>query len=102
MTKYKFLTNEKGIYGFIIKGHSGYAESGGDIVCAAVSSAAYMTANTITDVLGIKADIAESDACFSLKVQNNDIDKCGILLMGLKLHLDGLSEQYSEHITLGE
>ena len=53
MTKYKFLTDEKGIYGFIIKGHSGYGEQGGDIVCAAVSSAAYMVINTITDIFGL-------------------------------------------------
>lgn len=102
MTKYKFLTNEKGIYGFIINGHSGYAESGSDIVCAAVSSVVYMVANTITDVLDVKADITEEDACFSLKLQEKDIDKCGALLNGLKLHLDGLNEQYPEHITSGE
>ena len=31
-----------GIVEFSIKGHSGYSERGSDIVCAAVSSAAYM------------------------------------------------------------
>ncbi len=102
MTKYKFLVKSKGIYGFVINGHSGYAESGSDIVCAAVSSAAYMVANTITDVLGVKADIVEADACFSLKLQEKDIDKCGVLLKGLQLHLDELCTQYPEHITSGE
>ena len=99
MTKYKFLTDEKGIYGFIIKVHSGYGEQGGDIVCAAVSSAAYMVINTITDIFGIKADITESDACLGIELRDSDAYKCGKLLQGLKLHLDGLREQYPEHIT---
>lgn len=102
MTRYKFLTDENGLCGFIIEGHSGYAESGSDIVCAAVSSAAYMVINTITEVLGVNADITESDARLGIKVKGNDTDKCRYLLSGLRLHLDGLRGQYPEHITSGE
>ena len=52
MLSAKFFVLESGtIVGFEILGHSGYAESGKDIVCSAVSSAAYMTENNITDVM---------------------------------------------------
>ena len=37
--------------GFEIKGHSGYADEGEDVICATVSSAAYMAANTVTEII---------------------------------------------------
>ena len=49
------------LQGFKISGHSGYAQEGSDIVCAAVSSASLMVANTITDIQQLNADVAASD-----------------------------------------
>ena len=43
MTTVTFLTEESRIIGFDAKGHSGYAEEGEDIVCAAVTSAVFHT-----------------------------------------------------------
>ena len=66
MIQVSFLTLKSGeLVGFWIQGHSGYAEEGSDIVCAAVSSAAYMTANTILEVLGISADVTAEDGDMS-------------------------------------
>ena len=39
--------------GFTCKGHSGYAEAGSDIVCAAITSAIRMTECALNDVLGL-------------------------------------------------
>ena len=50
------------LYGFEVTGHSGSAPSGEDIVCAAVSSAAYMTANTVTDILGLETEALTGEA----------------------------------------
>ncbi len=102
MTRYEILENEDGPYGFIIEGHSAYAEEGSDIVCAAVSSAAYMVINTITDILGIKAEISQSDAFLSIEVKSGDIKRCGYLFEGLELHLDFLAQEYPENITRGD
>ena len=45
----RFLSEASGnLVGFVMEGHAGYADPGEDSVCAAVSSVAYMTANTIT------------------------------------------------------
>ena len=49
------------IVGFSIDGHAGFGEAGTDIVCAAVSSAAYMTVNTITEVLHADAHVSADD-----------------------------------------
>ena len=57
MTKIVFYKKDENLIGFLIKDHSGYDEEGYDIVCASVSSAAYLTANTLTEIVGAKADI---------------------------------------------
>ena len=47
--------------GFCMKGHAGYAQSGQDIVCAAVTSACMLAANIITDGFHIKAEAGAED-----------------------------------------
>lgn len=88
------------LVGFWIQGHSDYAEEGSDIVCAAVSSAAYMTANTILEVLGISADVTAEDGDMRLRVSPKDAALCRTLFAGLKLHLIGLEEQYPTNIDV--
>ena len=82
---------------FEIKGHSGSAESGNDIICASVSSAAYMTANTITEIIGAKADIKVEDGYmrFRLTQDNKEAER---LIEGLDLHIRELSKQYPENV----
>lgn len=48
MIKAVFAVKGEKFIGFTVKGHSGYAESGNDIICAGVSSALMLTVNTIT------------------------------------------------------
>ena len=101
MTRVRFSADEKGLYGFEISGHS--SEDGDDeigkIVCAAVSSAAYMAANTVTDIIGDKAEIFVDDAVMRFYVKNPSV--CTVkVLEGLRPHLTELSEQYGSNITI--
>jgi uncharacterized protein YsxB (DUF464 family) len=101
MTSVKFLSNSESLYGFEIKGHSSANcdDFEGKIVCSAISSAAYMTANTITEVIGDKCDIDVDDALMRVEVitpSQNTI----VVLDGLKLHLTELSKQYSKRIKI--
>ena len=82
---------------FEIKGHSGSSKSGNDIICASVSSAAYMTANTITDIIGAKADIKVRDGYmrFRLTESNAEAER---LIEGLELHMKELSKQYPKNV----
>ena len=82
-----FIRNGKDFSGYEISGHSDYSEQGSDIVCAAVSSAAYLTANLITDFFMIKADIELSDGYMKLTA---DADR---LIDGLYQHMLQLQEQ---------
>ncbi len=83
--------------GYEFSGHSDYAESGSDIVCAAVSSAAYLTANYITDSYGIDADVTVEDGYMKLTVNNAE---ASILIEGLYRHMLQLEEQYEKEIKV--
>ncbi|MDO5124367.1 MAG: ribosomal-processing cysteine protease Prp [Eubacteriales bacterium] len=100
MIKASFIMEADTVCGFEIRGHSGFSEEGTDIVCAAVSSAAYMTANTVTEVLHLEADIQVSQAKLSLKLKKDVAPKAQDVLKGFLLHLKGLEEQYPQNITL--
>ena len=84
--------------GFKVSGHSGVR--GESIVCAAVSSACYMAANTITDVLGLQADVSERDGYMSVIVSGDDIPKASAILAGLRLHLEQLAGQYPKQLKI--
>ena len=103
MTSVKFLADKKSLYGFEISGHStvNCDDEVGKTVCAAVSSAAYMTANTITEIIGDKADAKVSDGKMHFVVKTPS-DATIMVLKGLKLHLTELSMQYSNNIKILE
>ena len=100
MTTVTFNCSGNLICGFTVSGHSGYAEEGSDIVCSAVSSAVIMTANTITEIQHINADVTENDGFLKLSLSKEEAKNCEIILNGLKLHLTALSEQYKKYIKV--
>ena len=97
-----FFNDSGSLGGFRLSGHAGPAQSGHDIVCAAVSSAAYLTANTVTDVAGIPADVTEKDGFLELKVAPQDAATVRDVLEGFRLHMTQLAEQYPQQITITE
>ena len=96
-----FTVKNGTVLGFNASGHSGYAEQGNDIVCAAVSSAVLMAANTVTEIQHINADIAVNDDGFlSLNLSEKDAASAKAVLSGLMLHLNALADEYSEFIKV--
>ncbi len=100
MIKVCFTRSKEVITGFELTGHSGFSEEGTDIVCAAVSSASYMTANTVTEILGLNPAIQVSEAKMTVKLNENDAPKAQDILKGFLLHIAELREQYPRNITL--
>ena len=84
--------------GFRVSGHTGVR--GESVVCAAVSSACYMAANTITDVLMLNADISLRDGYMSLTLCGSEADRAQVILQGLRIHLEQLAEQYPKNIKI--
>ncbi|MBQ3265338.1 MAG: ribosomal-processing cysteine protease Prp [Ruminococcus sp.] len=100
MIKVEFFGTEP-ICGFHITGHSDMNPEGPEILCAAVSSAAYMTANTVTDVIGLEPELQVSDGDMYLKVKTEtEAGQCRVIFDGLKLHLSSLAEQYPKYLTI--
>lgn len=84
--------------GFEFCGHSDYSEDGYDIVCSAVSSAAYLTANNITDFFKVNACVTADDGYMKLMASD---DPCiNPLLEGLYSHMLQLQEQYNKDIKV--
>ena len=99
MIRVKFFIGNNRLTGFEISGHAMYAESGSDVVCAAVSSAAYMTANTVTEIIGAKAFASVGEAKMRLTV-NEANELTETVLKGFRLHVSELSKQYPENIRV--
>ena len=100
MTRSKFLQRNGRLCGFVLTGHAGSAEAGQDLVCAAVSSAAYMTANTITEVCGCHPDIREEDGCMAVRLSPQEEERCRDILEGFRLHMQELGEKKQKNITI--
>lgn len=96
----RFLLGKDGasLVGFQVSGHADFGDVGKDVVCAAVSSAAYLVANTITDVLHAEASAVDEEGYLCVQVAERDAHLCRTILEGLKLHLLGLEEQYPQAI----
>ena len=96
MVKASFCIRENSA-SFTIKGHSGFAEEGADIVCAAVSSAAIMAVNTITEILGEKGEARVRDGFLQFEARGKAARD---IVKGLLLHLEGLSDEYPDYVTV--
>ena len=108
MTTVTFHMEGERIVGFTVQGHSGYADEGSDIICAAVTSAVRLTECAVNDVLGLEAavKVKEKDASISLKLpgglgQTNE-STCQTLLAALMVHFASLHEEYPDHISVME
>ena len=102
MIRAEFFADAEGrMLGFSINGHSGMAEEGSDILCAAVSSAAYMTANTVLEVLHVTpVSLRVDDGDMLFRISGRDARSCTDLFKGFKLHLLGLEEQYPDYLRV--
>lgn len=100
MIEAKFFYSKDGVCaGFEICGHSGFADSGSDIICSAVSCAVQMCCNGVTEVVGAFANIFVDSDTVSMKIEDND-ERVQVLLESLKLELSLLEENYRENISL--
>ncbi len=99
MIRVRFQTADGLLSGFHLSGHAGAGDYGQDIVCAAVSSAAYMTANTVTEIVGATAAITVHDGLMELTVTSR-LEECQNILSGFQLHIQALSEEYPKRIQL--
>ena len=106
MTRCEFFTENDRITGFSVSGHSGYAEEGSDIVCAAISAVVTMAEATINDVLGAKAKVRVKDEqariTLTLPVSCDEEEAVQAVLAGMMLTLCGIRDDYPDYIEVLE
>ena len=106
MTKVEFFDQNGRITGFCCSGHSGYAEAGADIICAAVSTAVTFAADTITEVLGerakVKVNEAEARITLKLPAACEEEEAVQAVLTGMMLTLSHWRDDYPDYIEVME
>ena len=82
-----------------IKGHSGYAEEGFDIVCASVSSISITTVNALLSIDEDCIEYQEKDGYLNIKIKkhNETIDKLIDNMINL---LNELEKDYKKYIEI--
>ena len=85
--------------GFVICGHDDDRPSGESVLCAAGSSAALLTANTLTEIYGCPAEAEEADGFLSVQITGKR-ELGSPLVAGLRLHLTELHKQYPAQIRV--
>ena len=89
-----------------IEGHSGWANAGSDIVCAAVSILGCTCVNALESVCGVIPEITEYNEkngvlAFELpEMTESENEKAQILMGALRQGLDDLAAEYPQNVTL--
>ena len=103
MTKVRVMKTAGQIAGFEMSGHSGYADQGEDIVCAAISAISQTAVIGIVDVLGIDARCMQDDrrGRLSLTMPNGCSDeRADAVLRTMVAGLEQIERQYPDFIRI--
>lgn len=107
MTRAVFTFTDGRITAFEVRGHTGEARRGKDILCAFISGAVETAINTLTDSfgIGVKLVIEEGDASVCCRLDSGDINDARIFdrtANGLRLSLLQLSERYPRGLSVSD
>ncbi len=106
MTKAVFFKKNDRIVRVECKGHTGYAEEGQDIVCAAVSAVMQSTALGVLKVAGINAkyEVDERQARLALRLPDDMNDKqkndAETLLQTCLLSVKDIAADYKQFVVV--
>ncbi|MBE6966103.1 MAG: ribosomal-processing cysteine protease Prp [Ruminococcaceae bacterium] len=103
MTTVTLIKKGDSAIGFDVSGHSGYAESGSDIICAAVSSAVSFAETLINDSYhaAAKVEVEPETARIKLILSNED-KACQKVLEAFERHMRAVAFEYPEYIEIME
>ncbi len=101
MTEIKFFGGDGLLTGYEIFGHSTVSanDTDGKIVCSAVSSAAYMAANTLSEIVGAELEASVSDGYMFIVVKSKILES-QVTLKGLLLHARELATDYRNYVKV--
>lgn len=92
--------------GFDAKGHTGYAKSGEDIVCAAVSAITQTAAMGVLELCKCPSEFDIKDGRLRLKIADSSSaqqrEKAELILSTMLLGLRSVQRDYSDYLKLIE
>ena len=105
MIQSEFVIRDNKILSFSLKGHSGLAEAGSDVLCASVSAMALLVINTLSDAMDARLDLQIEEkepriSCTVLSVPSEGARGAEGILHGFYLQMKDLSETYPDHLTV--
>ena len=107
MTTITFFQKNDAFCGFSVKGHSGYADEGSDIVCSAISSCTEMIGFGFSDVLGekrgsflVNEKTTEISFMFPDDITEAENDKCLFLVGMFFRYMNELEDSYKKYIKI--
>ena len=106
MTKIVFFRKNGVYYGFKEEGHTGYAEAGHDIVCAAVSALTQSTLNGLRSVLKAPVMFDIDDRSASLEAEltpeatGEQVEQAQLLLVTLLEGLQAIERSYPRNVRI--
>ena len=104
MTTITVFVKDDRITGFRAKGHSGYAQRGEDIVCAAVSALTQTACMGLTELVKADAVISQKDGELRLEIpeglEPEKRDKAELLLRMMLMGLRSVEKDYSDYLKI--
>lgn len=98
-----FRSNRE-VIGYEIKGHTGFAEAGQDIVCAAVSVLAQTGANALEKLAGLEPRIQMEDGYLQVmlpkNLQESEREQAKTILDTILVGLEEVVEAYPRYVKL--
>lgn len=90
------------VFSLQVEGHAGYADSGQDIVCSAVSVLTINTVNSIMHILGVKLEPKSELGILTCQFPKQDDqqlqEKMQLLLQSMVLGLRTIEDNYRDFI----
>ena len=113
MTKIVFFHSEGHFYGFEEQGHTGFGESGEDILCSAISAMTMLIINTVLVSYATDLDYKIDDETTNIKVlakgalpeyEGDEKKRFAVqaVLTGYFLQLNDMLEEYYDYIDVDE
>lgn len=102
MTKILILKKNDLICGFQVKGHSGFAESGQDIVCSAISTACQMALVGLQEVLKLKVSSEIHDGFMLVELDKAMLqnESAQNILSAMEKTLESIAKDYVRFVKM--
>lgn len=100
MTKITIFKKNGKICEYQIKGHSGYAEEGSDIVCAGVSTAGQMALVGLKEVLKLDVEFDIKDAYLHVVLKGFQNEAAQAILSAMEKTLEDIAKNYVKNVRM--